>query len=663
MGALSNRPGLARTLAWILSLGVGLACFSAGSQAAVITYTEQPEGQGTIALGYPVPFPVESQTPVDGFRSYEALMARWQGLATLRSEVTALEIGRSGYDRPIHAYLLTSAQTTTPDGGDKATMLQNGGIHAREWASPEVVAQTGEVLLEAETEPGYRRYLLDHLRVLIVPVLNVDGFLQTQRYPNQALETEYAPDPDDWPRDGRMRRKNLRDTDEILCPADDPDCAVADGMNGVDPNRNHSPYWATGSGSSADSKSLVYHGAGPGSEPESQALYQAARVVGEDRLRFYLDTHSYSRLYYGVETENSRRNQIQLDLVTAMRAVTRNRYSYDPSPDGSGIGSTDEYFANRYQIPAYTLEIEPSGNGAVDYGGLGYNHDGFVLPESEIARVRDELAAATLLGAYRMAGPPALAEVEIRDSATGEVVFAGAWGRVGNASRSFAVSTDQGLRADQDYRLWIAFDKPMRVRNAEGEVAQYRGQSVALLPTLGFEGADAGGAALTIAIDTAEAEWLAHPGGAPDGYRRYADDAVAVGFRLSAASDPEQALRLALSVDVRDFSGLRLDADPSSVSDWSQGAWSGYEDSDGDAGDSGGVDLTVRVKDDGGPIPADGSASEGSSGGGGSPAPLLIGVLLICGLLARCSGAVHRPGIGWVTLAKALRPSPGRGRR
>ncbi len=42
---------------------------------------------------------------------------------------------------------------------------------------------------------------------MIQPVENVDGFLQTQRYPDKSLQSTYGPDGDTTPRDGRMRRK------------------------------------------------------------------------------------------------------------------------------------------------------------------------------------------------------------------------------------------------------------------------------------------------------------------------------------------------------------------------------------------------------------------------------------------------------------------------
>ena len=100
----------------------------------------------------------------------------------------------------------------------------------------------------------------------MLPVSNVDGFLQTQRYANKVINSIQQP------RDGRMRRKNMRNVDEFLSTEND-------GLFGVDLNRNNNPYWASNPNrSSADPSSIVHHGSGAASEPEIQALQQARQI-------------------------------------------------------------------------------------------------------------------------------------------------------------------------------------------------------------------------------------------------------------------------------------------------------------------------------------------------------------------------------------------------
>ena len=87
-------------------------------------------------------------------------------------------------------------------------------------------------------------------------------------------------------------------------------------------------------------------------------------------------------------------------------------------------------------------------------------------------------------------------------------------------------------------------------------------------------------------------DWLNQPGGAPDGYRRYKDDAFSADFTLP---DGLEGTPLSLSVTVADFALQQLDADPRTPVDWVEGAWSGYEDENGVAGDVGGTDSSLMI--------------------------------------------------------------------
>ena len=63
------------------SIYSALALSFTAAQAVEFTYTESDNSGNNIALGYPVPTPVDSLTPVDGFRSYNSLNLRHQQLA------------------------------------------------------------------------------------------------------------------------------------------------------------------------------------------------------------------------------------------------------------------------------------------------------------------------------------------------------------------------------------------------------------------------------------------------------------------------------------------------------------------------------------------------------------------------------------------------------
>ena len=88
-----------------------LVFFSAASQSQSITsWTEQ---NGTLGLGYPVPIPVDTPEPFDGFRTYDGLFAKHQSMAMNNEYITGHIVGQTHYDREIWAYLLSDADNTT----------------------------------------------------------------------------------------------------------------------------------------------------------------------------------------------------------------------------------------------------------------------------------------------------------------------------------------------------------------------------------------------------------------------------------------------------------------------------------------------------------------------------------------------------------------------
>ncbi|MCH6572764.1 MAG: hypothetical protein IH809_03865, partial [Proteobacteria bacterium] len=104
------------------------------------------------------------------------------------------------------------------------------------------------------------------------------------------------------------------------------------------------------------------------------------------------------------------------------------------------------------------------------------------------------------------------------------------------------------------------------------------------------------------------------------------------------------AVPAVLSISNLDFSDARLDADPSTAVDWSNGAWINYEDQFGVAGDLGGVDCTLQVfvaPNSGDPPPAGTAICIAAvvppppppppppSGGGGGSLVWLLGLLLL----------------------------------
>jgi hypothetical protein len=613
--------------------------FAAGCGNVVFTYTENDNLGTDIALGYPPPVPVASMTAVAGFREYDSLFAQHQALLTLNDEVEGEVVGQTLAGHDIWAYAVGDADATTAEGFPEAAVLVNGGIHAREWQTPEAVTALFETLVAEKADGGFFQYLVENLKTIVVPVNNVDGFVQTQLYPVNATADR------EQPREGRMRRKNLRNP--VTGGAIDSDIGtVADNFWGVDLNRNSTSGFGAFNSSSSET-SLVYRGGAPETEPEVLALQAAAALGPAARLRFFSDTHSFGQDYFAPRPDNTRLNAITQVLAQRMTAASGRSYVYAPDPVGSpGIGSTADHFAFEHEVPSWTLEVEPA-NGGQDYGGLPtHGHSGFVLPDAEATRMRNDVMRQYLLGFYRQSGPPAAIAAEIREMPGGAVVYRARWDRSSASARTLEVDVNEALVPGGSYRLWVAFNKPMRIRDSSGDVTPYAGQSPgAAVGTVTFEVPSLDGAEVALGGD---AEWLGEPGGAPDGYLRYSDDAFAVDFTLPGTIDVDAATPAALLLEIQDLAQMALDADPATAVDWGSGHWLRFENAAGAIGDAGGASCPFKpfVAPAAGAAPPSGDAEcasgaeppppppppppPDSSGGGGFDLLLmLLGLLLL----------------------------------
>lgn len=588
-----------------------LILFSNQARNETFTYTEINSDNGNIPLGYPVPIPVDSLTPVDGFRSYQSLDLRHQQLAAQTSLIERILIGETFNGRSIWAYKLSDNDEIKVSGGLEGSALINGGIHAREWQSPEAVTGYMEALFSGQANQHIEQYLLENLTLVLIPVLNIDGFLLTQRFFNKV--TDLA----SYPREGRMRRKNMHTVDEDIQ-------TLADNFHGIDLNRNNNPYWATNAnGSSPDNSSLIYHGSSAASESETKALQQAAVVAGEDRLRFYTDTHSFSQIYFTPMTGDERRDNITFELANIMRAANSYKYQYGPSAAGSGIGSTDEYFANTYQIPSYTLEIEPL-NSATEYGGFGVSHDGFILPNSEVNRMRAETTTAALAGLYAMSEPPVITGITILH--LNEVIWQQEWQSADNSAELITV-LEQALLADTPYQLQVSFNKPMR-QVADSDVVAFSNLSQVQGINLHWQYLQ-NNEEKEVSITSTQGEWLL------EGFRHYKTDSYLIDFQLPSDFDWQSITRLNLKVETTDMVGQKLDANPRTVADWQNGHWHQYENALGNVSDSGGVDKSMRLIDDNSalfPVVEPPKVQSSSSGGTSS---IMIFILCVIPLLSR----------------------------
>lgn len=578
----------------------------------IYTYTENESGGLNIALGYTVPIPVDSLTPIDGFRTYNSLKARHQQLTNDSDLITGQIIGQTLEGEDIWMYSVSDNDSDTRSGALEAATLINGGIHAREWQTPEAVTGFIERLYDNHNNQYLEQYLIENLNMHFIPVLNIDGFKQTQSYPNQVSVFASAPGS---PRDGRMRRKNRRDVDADLLTTED-------NLFGVDLNRNNEPFWAMTTASSSSPGSIVYHGTAPASEPEIQALYKAADLSPSDRLRLYLDVHSFTQIYFTPMTGNSRRDSITQNVMNTMRAANNFKYDYGPSAIDNGIGTTADHFAYNFEIPSATLETEPTQNGAADYGGNGVSHDGFILPNAEVRRMVKETSLATFSGFYSQAEKAILQQVVIRNP-DGEVVVDGSWHRASDG-RQLVFAQNQALAQNTNYQVSLVFNKPMRWVGDSGQVSHFPSMITTIEPWAQWLGEDNSGNAVSIEIDTSQGNWQLQQATAQEaGFKHYKTDTFTFTTDFGSAIDWSNLKRIALAVDVKDMTNQNLDANPATVVDWSGGSWTNYENSVGEQKDSGGLDKSFRLIDDGSALfpQTDNSGGNNGNSGGETPTP------------------------------------------
>lgn len=223
------------------------------------------------------------------YRTYDDYLSDMDRLArrypTLTRPITLANKTVLGED--IRGLEVTVGADNVKDG--KPVFLLMGAHHAREWPSAEHTIEFAFDLLESYTSPRWSdraraRALLDDARVIVVPVVNVDGF---------KVSRTAEPLGDFSLFDHEMRRKNC--SVEGVPPeylggtcADNP----AGRLRGTDLNRNYPGFWG-GNGASPIWSDDTFRGAGPGSEPEVDAV---RKLVSERSVTVLISNHTYSNL-------------------------------------------------------------------------------------------------------------------------------------------------------------------------------------------------------------------------------------------------------------------------------------------------------------------------------------------------------------------------------
>ncbi|MEA2143118.1 MAG: carboxypeptidase [Solirubrobacteraceae bacterium] len=246
------------------------------------------------------------------------------------------------------------------EGSDGRPVFFTMGVHhAREWPSAEAAMEFAQLLVQEQATPRVANLLAGE-RVVILPLVNPDGFVSSRN----------AFDPGDtlFGQDATVtlvesivppggvfayRRKNCNG--EILGPQ--LPCELA---WGVDPNRNYGNLWG-GPGSSSDVTSQSYHGPGPRSESETQAVWNYVR---RHHVTTLVSIHNVAALVLrppglsgsGLAPDEARMKAIG-DAIGHAAGYT-SQFGYELY-DTAGTTEDDSYAATGGY--GYTVEMGPPG--------------------------------------------------------------------------------------------------------------------------------------------------------------------------------------------------------------------------------------------------------------------------------------------------------------
>ncbi|MCB2149595.1 MAG: carboxypeptidase [Deltaproteobacteria bacterium] len=296
----------------------------------------------------------EDDTVIPKYPCYRTVEATFDTAATLAEMypilVEWIDVGDSWEktDSPgVRGYDMLVLKLTNRDilDDNKPVLLITAAMHAREYATAELVTRFGEYLVSNYGLDPDVTWILDHHEIHLMLQTNPDGRKQAES--------------------GLSWRKN---TNETYC-LEDPD------NRGADLNRNFSFAWNCCDGSSDDACNATYHGMFATSEPEIQAVEAYMEMIFPDQREddrdspapaeatgIYIDVHSYGKLVlwpWG-STGDLPPNATQLQTLGRKFA-----YWNDYSPEQAiGLyptdGTSDEHAYGHLGVASYCFEVGTS---------------------------------------------------------------------------------------------------------------------------------------------------------------------------------------------------------------------------------------------------------------------------------------------------------------
>lgn len=261
------------------------------------------------------------------------------------------------------------ADVRGPDRGQPVFFLM-GMHHAREWPSAETVMEFAHLAVQGYESDEQITRLMRTTRIVIVPLVNADGFVSSRGAvdPADLITNQGDGNPlgQGVPDGGLLtlaeaiappggilayRRKN--------CNGAIPDGTVPCELQwGIDPNRNYGYNWG-GPGSSGEIFSQSYRGPGPWSEPETQAVHEFSQ---QRQITNVLTIHNVAALVLrppgvsgeGLAPDEEALKEIGDRMADATGYTSQYGYQlYDTS------GTTEDWNYAQQGAFGYTIEMGP----------------------------------------------------------------------------------------------------------------------------------------------------------------------------------------------------------------------------------------------------------------------------------------------------------------
>jgi hypothetical protein len=257
-----------------------------------------------------------------------------------------------------------------PDRG-LPTFLMLGVHHAREWPSGEHAMEFAVDLVKNYGTDNRITDLVNRSRVVVVPVVNVDGF-DKSRTDGGLVDLREADGGGTATILGTPGNAYMRKNCRIIDGQDTPDgsCALAATSPGgygigVDLNRNYGGYWG-GPGASDLFADPTYRGAAAFSEPETQSIRE---LISGRQVTTLITNHTFSNLVL-------RPNGAAPDLVPGSEGVPLG----DPYDEPALKALGDEMAAQNGYTSQHAWELYDTTGSVEDWsynatGGFGYTFE------------------------------------------------------------------------------------------------------------------------------------------------------------------------------------------------------------------------------------------------------------------------------------------------